>query len=304
MTLRSLLLIAAAAILIVATVFFARDWLEDQRNRFASKAPAPAPEVEAAEVLVAAEELPVGIFLKENHLRWQRWPDDSLPPSYLIKGKIQEAELVGTVVRRNFSAGQPITMDRIIKPGDRGFLAAVLQAGYRALSIPVSAASGIAGLIFPGDRVDIILTHTLLEGGEEEGEGDSDQRRASETVLTNVRVLALDQKISDENGEPLLAKTATMEVTPKQAEILALVRELGSLSLSLRSLAKDEEELRRLANGEEPLQEPKPEKGKTYTWDSEASQLVPDRAAGDSGSYVIILARGKELVELKFQRGN
>ncbi len=302
MSLRSLLLIAAAGILIVATVFFARDWLEDQRKRFASQAPAPVAEVEAAEVLVAAEELPVGIFLKQNQLRWQRWPDDNLPPSYLVKGQVDEKELVGTVVRRNFSAGQPITMDRIIKPGDRGFLAAVLQAGYRALSIPVSAASGIAGLIFPGDRVDIILTHTLLEEGEEEGEGQDNQRRASETVLTNVRVLALDQKISDENGEPLLAKTATMEVTPKQAEILALVRELGSLSLSLRSLAKDEEELQRLANGEEPLEEPKPEKGRTYTWDSEASQLVTARGTEDTG--VVVVARGKELTELKFKRGN
>lgn len=297
MSLRSILLVAAAVLLIVGTVFFARGWLEDQRSRFA-KAPAPAPKAVVEEVLVASEDLPVGIFIKQRHLRWQSWPDDNLPDSYLRREDVKESELVGTVVRRTFSAGQPVTMDRLIKAGDRGFLAAVLQAGYRAVSIPIGAASGIAGLVFPGDRVDLILTHTLQE--LEEGEKAGIDRRASETVLTNVRVLALDQKTNDKVNEPSLAKTATLEVTPKQAEILAVVRELGSLSLSLRSLAKDEEELQRLSEGAEPLAEPNPERGTTHTWDSEASQLVA--GSEEVEGTVVMVARGKELEKVKIVR--
>ena len=294
MSLRSILLIVSAVILVIGTVLVARSWLDSQRVQVA--APREKKPV-AVQVLIASKNLPVGVFLKEGDLQWQPWPDDSLPESYLVKGKAKEQDLFGTVVRRSFSAGQPVTMDRIIKPGDRGFLAAVLQAGYRAVSIPIGAASGIAGLIFPGDRVDIILTHAIAEEGGGETEGN--EPRASETVLKNVRVLALDQKINDQAGEPRLAKTATLEVLPKQAEILAVSRELGSLSLSLRSLAKDADELERVARGEAEIEESNPTSGQTYTWDSEASLLVPDRVAGDSS--VMTVVRGKESQTFKLQ---
>ena len=115
--------------------------------------------------------------------------------------------------------------------------------------------------------MDIILTHNLEKD-------DGEQHRASETVLMNVRVLALDSRVDDETGQPKLAKTATLELMPKQVEILSVARELGRLSLSLRALAKNEAELERLANSGEPLEEPKPTSGKTYTWDAEASVLV------------------------------
>lgn len=295
MSLRSILLIVAAFLLTAGTVMVARGWIESQRAQVAQ--PAPKPVVEAPQVLVAGRDLPIGVFLKPGDLRWQDWPSDNLPESYLVDRAIELKELEGAVVRRSFSAGEPITADRIIKPGDRGFLAAVLQAGYRAVAIPIGAASGVSGLIFPGDRVDILLTQTLQPAGD----GESEQR-ASETVLTNVRVLAMDQKVDDQDGKPKLAKTATLEVLPKQAEILAVVRELGSLSLSLRSLAKDEDELRQIAEGGQPLEEPAPESGKTYTWDSEASLLVPDRKKEDSDTVVVRVARGKEVEELSFKR--
>jgi pilus assembly protein CpaB len=275
------MLIAAALLLVIGTVFVARAWLDSQRQ---VAAPAPEPKKEqAVRVLVAEVALPAGTFLKEEHLRWQPWPSDSqIPESYLVKKTTEPVDLFGAVIRRGIAAGEPITTGRIIKPGERGFMAAVLIPGYRAMSIKIGADSGVAGLVFPGDRVDIILTHNLQKG-------DGGQHRASETVLTNVRVLALDSRVDDETGQPKLAKTATMELTPKQVEILSVARELGRLSLSLRALAKNEAELERLANSEEPLEEPKPASGKTYTWDAEASVLV---GFPESDSNQVTVVRG------------
>jgi len=260
------MLIAAALLLVTGTVFVARAWLDSQRQ---VAAPAPEPKkTEAVRVLVAEIALPAGTFLKEEHLRWQPWPSDTaIPESYMVKKTTKPVDLFGAVIRRGIAAGEPITTGRIIKPGERGFMAAVLTPGHRAMSIKIGADSGVAGLVFPGDRVDIILTHNLEKS-------DGSQHRASETVLTNVRVLALDSRVDDETGQPKLAKTATFELTPKQVEIISVSRELGRLSLSLRALGKNEAELERLAKSGEPLEEPQPQSGKTYTWDAEASVLV------------------------------
>lgn len=266
MSARSIMLIAAALLLVIGTVFVAQTWLESQRK---VAEPVVQPKKEpAVQVLVAEVALPAGTFLKEEHMRWQPWPTDTaIPESYLVKKTTQPVDLFGAVIRRGIAAGEPITQGRIIKPGDRGFMAAVLTPGYRAMSIKIGADSGVAGLVFPGDRVDIILTHNV-------DKGDSGSHRASETVLKNVRVLALDSRVDDETGQPKLAKTATLELTPKQVEMLSVARELGRLSLSLRALAKNQAELDRLAKTGEPLEEPEPTKGHTYTWDAEASVLV------------------------------
>ncbi len=264
MSARSIMLIAAVLLLTLGTVFVARAWLDGQRQ---VADPLEPIQEEATRVLVAEVALPAGTFLKEEHLRWQAWPDAGIPESYIVKTQTVPEDLYGAVIRRGVAAGEPITRPRIIKPGDRGFMAAVLMPGYRAMSIKIGAASGVSGLVFPGDRVDLILTHSLKND-------DGSEHRASETILKNVRVLALDRRVNDESGEAQLAKTATLELTPKQVEILTVARELGRLSLSLRSLAKDQEELEHLARTGEPLQEPEPASGKTYTWDSEASVLV------------------------------
>jgi pilus assembly protein CpaB len=299
MSIRNILLIAAALLITVVTTFVARSWIASQRAQPTVVAQ-PAPPPEGIKVLVAKVTLPTGGFIQEEQLRWQIWPDDEIPENYMTDEEIQMPDLYGAVVRRGFTAGEPITPKRVIRPGERGFLAAVLRPGFRAIAVRVNATSGVSGLVFPGDRIDIILTHTVADRTGEE----VIQRRASETVLENVRVLAIDQIVDENASEPSYAKNFTLEVTPKQVEMLSVVRELGALSISLRSLAKDEEELERLTatrEGEELLEEPDPERGRTHTWDTEVSRLVGMRSGKNGGNKKVVnITRGNEVQELRF----
>ena len=180
--------------------------------------------------------------------------------------RIGRDDLLGAVVRAGMVDGEPITDRRVVRPGDRGFLAAMLASGHRALSVPVNAASGISGLISPGDRVDVILSHTIKEDG-----AGPNQRKASETMLSDIWVLALDQRTDDVDGERVVAETATLEVAPKEAEKLSLAQKLGALSLSLRPIA-------RAGDPKEPARP-------TFTTDREISRVMsatltrPARAA-------------------------
>ncbi len=287
MSARALVFVVIALVMAGATAMIARNWLSSERAEQTAQA-TPAPQQITKNVLVATTDLPAGSFVKAEHVRWQPWPEDALNNSYLIEGVAKPEDVVGAVVRRGIVAGEPVTTGRIVRPGDRGFLAAVLQPGMRAVSVAVNATSGIAGLVFPGDRVDIILTQTIPTGG--------DPRMASETVLENVRVLAIDQVLSDQAGEPTLGKNTTIEVTPKQAEVVAVVSDMGRLSLSLRSLARP-------ASGEDALDPaetvdnlPEPWRGETYTWDTDASLVLAGRRTprgGGGGHKVLVFQGGK-----------
>jgi pilus assembly protein CpaB len=264
-------------------------------------------------VLVANEELPAGQFIKEKNLRWQQWPKDGVSDSYYIKdeskrkdrgdqskpaarsatnskrdepGKAIISDFVGAVVRSRVMPGEPITDGRIVRPGDRGFLAAVLQPGTRAISVPINATTGISGFVFPGDKVDMLLTHTIRGGIDKE-----DIRRATETVLSDIRVLAVDQRTDDVDGKAEVAKTATLEVSPKQAEVIAVASEMGRLSLSLRSLAKKDQSLTSLR------------KSRTYTWDTEASHLIP-RKGNNKNSHVVKVFRGGTATDRQFAKNS
>ncbi|MFN3944375.1 MAG: Flp pilus assembly protein CpaB [Allosphingosinicella sp.] len=208
------------------------------------------------EVLVATRSLPVGTIIDAEAIRFQPWPDSLIQSAYYLKGGeggesggVNPADLIGTVVRTEITAGQPVTQGALIRPGERGFLAAALGPGMRAITVPVNATSGVAGFVFPGDRVDIVMTHEVSGGGE----GGS--LKVSETILRNVRVLATDQRINsrDENGNQVVNtnSTVTLEATPRIAEKIAVAQTIGSLSLSLRSLADNSAELERaIAAGE------------------------------------------------------
>jgi pilus assembly protein CpaB len=295
MSVKNIILIAAALLITAGTTFVARSWLAAQRAQPVAITQ-QAPEPQGIKVLVAKVTLPTGVFIQEDQLRWQIWPDDDIPDSYLTEEEIQPEDLFGAVVRRGLTAGEPLTPTRVIRPGDRGFLAAVLRPGYRAIALRVNATSGVSGLVFPGDRIDIILTHSITDRTS----GEAVERRASETILENVRVLAIDQTVDENATEPTYASNFTLEVTPKQAEMLSVVRELGGLSISLRSLAKDDEELERLATQDEPLEEVDPERGNTHTWDSEVSRLVGLRSGRSDGKKVVNITRGNQVEEQRF----
>jgi len=215
------------------------------------------------EVLVATRTLPVGTIIDAESLKYQMWPEGLVQPAYFVKGgqpgeggeggegavpMTDPSSLIGSVVRNEITAGQPITQGALIRPGERGFLAAALGPGMRAVTVSVSQTSGVAGFIFPGDRVDMVLT-------QEVSGGDGPPLKVSETILSNVRVLATDQRTSatDEEGKPevLTMSTVTLEVTPKIAEKIAVAQTIGTLSLSLRSIADNAQELERaIAAGE------------------------------------------------------
>lgn len=215
-----------------------------------------APQVQAAvvpqegpEVLVATRPLPVGTIITADAFRFQPWPKDLVQNAYYIKGQTDPATLAGTVVRAAVTAGQPLTMGALVQPSDRGFLAAALGPGMRAVTVSVSAQSGVAGFVFPGDRIDLMLTQTV------EGGGDGPALKAAETIIRNVRVLATDQRTvsEDEEGKRAVTtfSTVTLEVTPKIAEKIAVAQSIGQLSLALRSIADNTAELERaIASGE------------------------------------------------------
>ncbi|MGE0152150.1 MAG: Flp pilus assembly protein CpaB [Reyranellaceae bacterium] len=272
-------LVAVALVLAGATAFMAKSWIEAERSSL-RKAVAPK-STSAQRVLVAKTKLATGQFINPENVQWVPWPDGGVSPAYFIEGKSKLEDVVGSVVRYPVGVGEPLNTGRVVSPNGRGFMAAVLQPGLRAVSVPVTLTSGISGFIFPGDRVDIILTHTYQQG--QDGARD---RRAGETILTDVRVLALDQKTDTKPGETLIARTVTFEVTPKQSETLAVAHELGRLSLSLRSLARDESAESAeaaAASGNKGLLRT------TFTLDSDASSLL---SGGTSGRGVTIL-RGK-----------
>jgi len=285
---RRIIFLAVALLASFATIFLGKAWLGTERS-----APAPVPvateEKAPTMILVARGDLPVGKILRSENLRWQAWPDDGISPNYAVQGKKNIEDFDGYAVRSSLIDGEPITDARVVSPMDRGFLAAVIKPGNRAVTVSLTPASGNAGFIFPGDVVDVLATLTLVP--EDTGEGKSTlPHHATETVLTKIRVLAIDQRADAENREVSVAKTATLEVTPKQAEILSVVGEVGKLSLALRSLPVPDD---RLAMEEDRTD-------LTFTFDSEATGLI--KPPNTSSSAKIVVVRGAEAKAVEFNR--
>ncbi|MCH8488394.1 MAG: Flp pilus assembly protein CpaB [Oceanicaulis sp.] len=193
-------------------------------------APAPAPPVETARVLVAARDIAPGERVSAGSFRWAPWPDEAVVQGYLVRARDSEAieRLSGAVSRTAMVAGEPILERRLVQPGQAGFMAAVIDPGMRAVAVPTSARAGAGGFILPNDRVDILLTLPANENF------------ATRTVVENVRVLAIDQSHSESREGALVGATATLELSPSQARAVSMAVASGTVSLALRSIADTE----------------------------------------------------------------
>jgi pilus assembly protein CpaB len=275
---RTLILFVVALSLAGGTALLVRSFLAQKSGEVEAEALA-RPAALQKFVLVARAAILRGQILKPQDLSWQVWPEGGIDKNYILSGTRTPESFTGWVARDPFAAGEPISDAKIVSPGSRGFLAAVLRPGMRAISVPVTATSGISGFVFPGDEVDILITHQLTGHNEAE-------HKAAETVLHDVRVIGIDQKLDSKTGEALVAHTATFEVTPKQSEMIAVAAEIGKLSLSLRSLAAASSE-------KTSADSPTGDAQGTFTMDSEVSQLVPKPGAAESGVTILRGGTGK-----------
>jgi pilus assembly protein CpaB len=288
MSIRRMLFLLIALIASGSTIVIGRMWLQSQRPTQVVEA---APEATVPMVLVAKGKVPTGAFLRPENLRWERWPENGIAPSYITDNKRKIEDYVGAVVRVGLSDGEPITDARVVKPGESGFLSAVLEPGNRAITVNLTPSSGLAGLVFPGDRVDLVASFKIEFDGKQDG-GSHPARYASETVESNLKVLAVDQRVDDQNKEIVVAKTATLEVTPKQAEIIAIVSEVGKFSLSLRSIAQQDD-----------LGPTDKELTSSYTWDNEAARMLAPPGTSFGGKTVTIV-RGNDVKDVEIPRSS
>lgn len=245
--------------------------------------------------------------------------DTALTAEMVVADAAGAELLAGSVARQVLPAGVPIARTAVVQPGERGFLAAVLPAGKRAVSIPIGEVGGLSGLVLPGDRVDIILTYSI-SGDAIAAERDV---RASETVMRNVRVLALDQRLAQiAPGEelPPMARTATLEVTPREAEVITLATTLGDLSLVLNALRDGGDAVTRQTVAGVALERvamprardlsgpgPEPVEPRGMTLDSDVTSLLQRRRAASAAATVrsarVQVVRGRASQAVEFGAG-
>lgn len=198
----------------------------------AMPAPVPPPPAPVDQIMVASHDLPLGRVLSADDIGWQSWPEQSLAPFMIHRDNKAASDVVGAIVRGSFYAGEPLRAERLIKGANSGFLSAVLPSGMRAVAITIDAqgSTSAGGFVLPNDRVDVIRT---VRGGGNAGA----ESYTSETLLTNVKVLAIGQNVQDKNGTPTqVGTTATLELDPVQTETVILAQRSGQLSLALRSM--------------------------------------------------------------------
>ncbi|WP_420135776.1 Flp pilus assembly protein CpaB [Rhodopseudomonas sp.] len=199
--------------------------------------PAPVAQLPTVDVLVAKSDIPLGQHVGPDDVQWQSWPTATASSQFIRRNEQPEAprQLVGSIARSPFIAGEPIREQKLVKAEGSGFMAAILPTGMRAVSTEISPETGAGGFILPNDRVDVILSKRDRNPDRAGGGGETVN---SEIILSNVRVLAIDQTVEEKNGQKVVVgKTATLELKPDQAEFLARARQSGTLSLALRSLA-------------------------------------------------------------------
>ncbi len=195
---------------------------------------ATPPQMKTTDVLVAKSDIGLGQSVKAEDLEWQSWPASTASASFIRHDDRANAvaQLTGSIARSPMLAGEPIRETKLVKGNGSGFMAAILPTGMRAVSTEISPETGAGGFILPNDRVDVILTRR-----QKNADSSGKEIVTSEIILSNVRVLAIDQAVEEKNGQKVVVgKTATLEMKPRQSEALARARQSGTLSLALRSL--------------------------------------------------------------------
>jgi len=273
---RLLALIGAALVVAVGAAFLARWYLAGTQT----ETPDQVVPQDTVKIIVAAINLPMGHLIEVGDLTWQDWPKDNINSNYLREENTTLQQMEGSVIRYGITAGEPLTTLQTVSPGERGFLAAVLKPGMRAITIPVARTTGLAGFVFPGDRVDLILTQRLevetlnsIIGDVAGGRYDEpdEEHEASVTFMRNVRVLAVDTRTDDMEKTPQLGKSVTVEVTPRMAEQLTVSLRLGTVSLALRSLTAPDGSQIMAMNPDDDMPFVSPQ---TASWDYETSSLI------------------------------
>jgi pilus assembly protein CpaB len=194
----------------------------------------PVVQLQTVDVLVAKSDIGLGQTVTPEDLLWQNWPAASASNTFIRRSERPEAnkEVAGSIARAPFIAGEPIREPKLVRANGSGFMAAILPTGMRAISTEISPETGAGGFILPNDRVDVILSK------REKNPSGSGDIVNSEIILTNIRVLAIDQAPKEKDGQnAVVGKTVTLELKPEQSETLARARQSGTLSLALRSIA-------------------------------------------------------------------
>jgi pilus assembly protein CpaB len=188
------------------------------------------------DVLVARSDIAMGQAVSPGDIQWQPWPMSASTGNFIRKTERPDAieVLAGQIARVPFVAGEPIREAKLVNSKGSGFMAAILPSGMRAVSTQISPETGAGGFILPNDHVDVILSRRDREAEKASGT----EVRTSEIILSNIRVLAIDQAVEEKSGgqKVVVGKTATLELSPGQSETLALSQTLGTLSLALRSI--------------------------------------------------------------------
>ena len=196
--------------------------------------PEPVAQLQTVDVLIAKSDIGLGQTVTAEALQWQTWPAATASNSFIRRNERPDAttQIAGSIARAPFIAGEPIREPKLVKANGSGFMAAILPTGMRAISTEISPETGAGGFILPNDRVDVILSKR-----EKNPDRSGPDTISSEIILTNVRVLAIDQAPKEKDGQnAVVGKTVTLELRPEQAETLARARQSGTLSLALRSI--------------------------------------------------------------------
>jgi pilus assembly protein CpaB len=248
-------------------------------------------------LLVAARPLRAGALLKADDVAAEQRPAKDVPVGARMDTEAGRSELIGALIRRNLVKGEVILSADALNPGDRGFLAAVLGSGMRAVTVGVDAVSGLAGLVWPGDRVDLILTQS-----QEGADVPPSHRVSGETVLHDVRVLAIDRQLvqgaTSESPESQAARTVTLEVTPADAARVAVATRLGHLSLAVVAVASAAAAPAAAAGPDTATASPQPDAG--ITWGGDVSSALRRGGSTTDGTTVRLFQGPSESKEIHF----